>query len=274
MPHEHLSTALVHSGSTVILIPARGGSTRVPGKNLRPLGGKPLLGHVVTAAVTAGCGRVIVSTDFDEIARVAQSFGAEVPFRRPANLASVTASSIGVLLHALNWLRQHAGLPEYIAFCPPTNPFTQADTIAGMVRRLQVDSKRQFNSIVTVFEPELHPFNYVRERADGSLEIAAVAVDGKNANNVERSQDLPKFLVRSANCVVTRTAYFTHTFGDALDESGSRSIQTFDPDRCTSWKVEPWQALDIDTEANFRQAEQALATHHGLSGPGATSVEA
>jgi CMP-N-acetylneuraminic acid synthetase len=85
--------------SRLILNPARAGSTRVPNKNVRQLCGKPLLGHVIDAAIRANCARVIVSTNSEEIAAVAKKFNAEVPFLRLSNLAA-TSTSLSTILHA------------------------------------------------------------------------------------------------------------------------------------------------------------------------------
>src|SRR5689334_23121274 len=87
------------------LIPARGGSKGIPGKNLRPLGGKPLIAWTIEAALgSAHLGKVLVSTDSAEIAAVARSWGASVPFLRPSELAQDTTPSFAVAEHALKWL--------------------------------------------------------------------------------------------------------------------------------------------------------------------------
>ncbi|MEE8114856.1 MAG: acylneuraminate cytidylyltransferase, partial [Nitrososphaerales archaeon] len=92
--------------SHLILIPARSGSTRVHNKNLRNLGGKPLLSYAIESAVAVKellQARVIVSTDSEEIAAVARQYGAETPFLRPKELSRSEASSLSVVLHALDW---------------------------------------------------------------------------------------------------------------------------------------------------------------------------
>ena len=87
------------------LVTARGGSKGIPGKNLKPLCGKPLIAWSIEAAQQSPCvGRVVVSTDDDEIADVARQWGAEVPFERPATLAQDTSPHIDVVIHALDWL--------------------------------------------------------------------------------------------------------------------------------------------------------------------------
>ena len=88
------------------LIPARGGSKSIPRKNLVDLGGLPLIQWTIQAALASNLKRVIVSTDDDEIAEISQSLGAEVPFKRPADLSSDLTLSIDVILHALDVLEE------------------------------------------------------------------------------------------------------------------------------------------------------------------------
>jgi YrbI family 3-deoxy-D-manno-octulosonate 8-phosphate phosphatase len=119
------------------IIPARGGSKGVIGKNLRVLGGKPLIAHCVLAARAArSIGRVFVSTDEPAIAEVARRYGAEI-ITRPLELASDTASSEAALLHALDTLAADGGYrPEFLAFLQCTSPLTAAQDIDGTLQAL------------------------------------------------------------------------------------------------------------------------------------------
>ena len=134
------------SPSVLAVITARGGSKGVPGKNLRPLAGKPLLSWTVEAALCAKCvTRTIVSTDAPEIADVAVKAGAEAPFLRPAELASDTASSADVVVHALE---QCPGY-DYVLLLQPTSPLRTADDIdAAFARMLAANG----NACVSVSE--------------------------------------------------------------------------------------------------------------------------
>ena len=103
----------------VAIIPARGGSKRLPNKNLRIIGGKPMIAWTIEAALFSKCfKRVVVSTDNDLIADAARFSGAEVPFMRPKELASDTATAMDVALHAIDQL----GCPDFFAFLQPTSP--------------------------------------------------------------------------------------------------------------------------------------------------------
>lgn len=106
------------------LIPARGGSKSIPGKNIRLLGGAPLLSYSIAAGLQSGyVGRVIVSTDSPEIAEVARAWGAETPFLRPAALAEDATTDFPVFEHALQWLAEHEGYyPDIVVQLRPTSP--------------------------------------------------------------------------------------------------------------------------------------------------------
>ena len=112
------------------LIPARSGSRRVPGKNVRVLAGHPIIAYTIAAARDSGVfDRVLVSTDSEAIAEIAREYGAEVPFLRPSELAGDTAPDIGWVRHALAYLLEHGGAPDVFSILRPTSPFRSADTI-------------------------------------------------------------------------------------------------------------------------------------------------
>ena len=120
----------------VAVIPARAGSVGVPGKNLRTVGGVPLVARAVASALSAGSiDRVIVSTDGDEIAAVAQSAGAEV-VRRPAALSTGTASSESALTHVLDLLDERGESPDVVVFLQATSPFTRGEDLDAAIARV------------------------------------------------------------------------------------------------------------------------------------------
>jgi CMP-N,N'-diacetyllegionaminic acid synthase len=133
--------------SAVALIPARQGSKRVPGKNVRPLNGHPMLAYTIAAAIESGVfDSVIVSTDSEDIAGIARHYGAEVPFLRPAMFASDTSPDIEWLEHALTQLKATGRSWDCFAILRPTSPFRTAETIgrawAMFARQDGVDSLR------------------------------------------------------------------------------------------------------------------------------------
>ena len=119
--------------SIVAIIPARGGSKRIPKKNVRLFAGQPMISYPIRAALSAGIfDSVIVSTDSDEIAEVAAAHGAEIPFRRPASLSDDHTGTAPVLVHALEWLAGESRSPAYACCIYATAPFVRApDLIRG-----------------------------------------------------------------------------------------------------------------------------------------------
>lgn len=118
------------------LIPARGGSKSVPRKNLLPVAGKPLIAYsILHAQACPSITRVVVSTDDEEIAEVARSYGAEVPFKRPAEAATDSATDFQVFHHALSWLAEHeAYAPELVVHLRPTGPVREVALIERAVQ--------------------------------------------------------------------------------------------------------------------------------------------
>jgi len=126
--------------SVVAVIPARGGSKALPRKNILPLAGKPLLAHSILAARAAKrVDRTLVSTDDAEIAAIARTWGAEVPFTRPAELATDEASTEAVLQHALAWLEREEGARvEIVVLLEATSPLRAPGLVDAVVARLDV----------------------------------------------------------------------------------------------------------------------------------------
>jgi CMP-N,N'-diacetyllegionaminic acid synthase len=138
--------------STLALIPARGGSKGIPRKNIRHIAGKPLIAWTIEAARdAAGIDRVVVSTDDAEIAEVAIAWGADVPFLRPAELASDDAPGIAPVLHAIGELPGYSRL----LLLQPTSPLRDARCIEAM---LHFATEQGCDKIVSVCRPEHSPF--------------------------------------------------------------------------------------------------------------------
>lgn len=131
----------------IAIIPARGGSKRIPRKNIKPFCGQPMLAWSIDAARRSGCfDRILVSTDDKEIAQVACSHGAEVPFMRPAALSDDYTGTIPVIAHAIEWINQHIGGVSYACCIYATAPFVQADDLRrGFVQLNQSDADYVFS---------------------------------------------------------------------------------------------------------------------------------
>ena len=114
----------------VCIIPARYGSKRIPKKNIKEFLGKPIIGHSIELALASKCfDRVIVSTDNNEIAQVAKTFGAEVPFFRPNSLSDDYTGTLQVVKHAINWLNADGVSPMHVCCIYATAPFLQIETL-------------------------------------------------------------------------------------------------------------------------------------------------
>jgi N-acylneuraminate cytidylyltransferase len=144
------------TGKAVGIIPARGGSVRVPRKNLYPLGGVPLIAHTILSALEASeLDRLVVSTDDEAIAAVAREYGAEVPFLRPAEYARPETPDLPVFQHALRWFGEHWDYyPEFVVHLRPTQPFRPSATIDDVVRLLRETGADCVKSLVPVAQ---HP---------------------------------------------------------------------------------------------------------------------
>lgn len=132
---------LVDYNSCVALIPARGGSKSVPKKNIRIFSGHPLIAYsIAVARLSRNIDRVIVSTDSEEIADIAQHYGAEIPFLRPAKFAQDDSPDIDFVKHTIQWLAENEGkIPEYIAHIRVTTPTRDYRTIDNAISKIQQD---------------------------------------------------------------------------------------------------------------------------------------
>jgi len=131
------------------VIPARGGSKGVPGKNIRKIAGKPLIVWSVEAASSIRDVTVVVSTDSEEIARVAQDYGAEVPFVRPAELATDVMATEPVLLHALTFYENSGQNFDAVILLQPTSPFRRPGSVESAIRWFE---QTNADSLVSVCE--------------------------------------------------------------------------------------------------------------------------
>ena len=136
----------------ICIIPARGGSKRIPRKNIKSFCGQSIIGYSIKAALDSQCfDQVIVSTDDAEIVEVAKSFGASVPFVRPDELANDYTATIPVIKHAIEWFDDQKQLPSEVCCLYATTPFVQADTIRKAYKQMKQE-KAEYCFTVTSFE--------------------------------------------------------------------------------------------------------------------------
>lgn len=132
---------LVKTDSCVAIIPARGGSKSIPGKNIRLIKGHPMIAYSIAAAKLAeNIDRVLVSTDSEEIAEIAKQYGAEVPFLRPSEYAQDHSPDIDFVKHAIDWLaKNEKSIPEYWIHLRPTTPLRNPDIIDHAIVQMKAD---------------------------------------------------------------------------------------------------------------------------------------
>ncbi len=211
------------------LVPARGGSIRVPGKNLADVGGRSLVERAVEGALAARLvDRVVVSTDDEAIASVARAAGAEVPFLRPASLATATAGDLEVIRHALAEL--DGAEPDAVALLRPTAPFRRVGTIDLVVGRLLAEPDHVAIRTVRRLLGVDHPAWALRE-VDGHV---GPYVPGTRLVEAPRSQDLPRAVGLAGVVDAYRTSALAHV--DSLLEVPFAVEE-----------VDELEAVDVDT---------------------------
>jgi CMP-N,N'-diacetyllegionaminic acid synthase len=230
------------------VIPARGGSKGLPGKNLRQLGKLSLIGHALASARESELlTRVVVSTDSPEIAEEARRHGGEVPFMRPADLASDQAGMLPVLQHAVRWLESSGGVrPDLIVTLQPTSPFRTGTEMDSTIRKVVETGS---DSAQTLVEASYHP--YFMKTLEGDRTIALFP-DG---HKFVRRQDAPPVYQPSGAVYVTRYPTLM-ALGHILGEDNRGVVMDFE------------SSVNIDTEWDFLLAELLLGAGRAPLPPG------
>ena len=223
--------------TAVAFIFARGGSKGLPGKNIRPLAGKPLIAWSIEhARAVKRIERVIVSTDSEEIASVARKFGAEVPFMRPAELARDDSPEWMAWRHALAFLQETEGaLPDAMISVPTTAPLRLPVDLENCLNEF---AKGDADMVITVSVAHRNPwFNMVKKNPDGSVGLVIAPASG-----IARRQDAPAVFDMATVAYVARPQFVMQQMG------------TFSG-RVRSVTVPVERAIDIDTLLDFELAE-------------------
>lgn len=227
------------------LIPARGGSKGVPRKNIRSLGGFPLLSYSIAAArQSKNINRIIVSTDDEEIAEIARQYGAEVPFLRPAELAADTSGDLGWVSHAIKWLLEHEGRsPRYIANLRPTTPLRDPAVIDKAIRQFR--GAHDMTSMRSAHEASESPYKwFLLDEARGMFHSVSPEIDNEQSN--AGRQSFP-------------TVYVPDGYIDVLDaEYVMREGKLLGP-RMMAY-ISPF-CLEVDTEEDLELLECFLERH-------------
>ena len=223
---------------TMAVIPARAGSKGLPGKNLKVLAGKPLLAYSIEQARASGvCDVVLVSTEDDTIARVAQEYGAEVPFRRPPELAGDSVPAEPVVKHALETYEVMSGQPlDIVVYLQPTDVFRTPEMIRECVNRLK--TRPELDSVFAAYQTHK---NYWRWMPDGYVRLAP------DLATYRARQERGDFLFREdaglASASRSAVVRAGRRLGDRVDIVITHDVRT---------------AIDIHTPFDFWLAEKVL----------------
>ena len=216
--------------SILAVIPARGGSKGIPEKNIKPLAGKPLIAWTIEAAKRSSyIDRLIVSTDSQTIADIAANAGCEVPFIRPPHLATDTASSMDVIMHAMDAL---AVQYDYLLLLQPTSPFRDTVHINGIIEQA-IDSDSDM--MISVARLKKHPA-FMYRLHHGCLKSF---LPGKIQ---ARRQDMPAAYDHNGALYFTKTDYL-------------RAEQTFAASLAKPYEMHGYANLDLDEPDDWAWAE-------------------
>jgi len=226
--------------SVLGLIPARGGSRSIPGKNIKALHGRPLIAYTIAEALHSKLTRTILSTEDEQIAAIGKSLGVEVPFLRPADLARDDAGSIDVALHALDRLKENEGVEyDYLMILQPTSPFRRAADIDACI---ELAAEKNADSVMSMVEVEdFSPLKLKTIDAEGLIR----PLFEEEGPISRRRQDAPTVYKRNAAIYLTRTRLIKNR-----DLFGERSYAYIMPRE---------RSLDINSPFDFRLAEYLMA---------------
>lgn len=225
--------------SILVLIPARGGSKRLPKKNILPLGGKPLIARAVLAAKgSRHADRIVVTTDSSTIAQVAQKAGAEVPFMRPTSLASDTSPIIATIAHALAFLnKKEHWQPDIVVLVQPTSPFVLAKDIDTAIETLIKQKAHSCVSVTPITERPEWMFTFSKRKLKQRYQSPIFV----------RSQDLPPLYRLNGAVYASRRNVYTKKI-------------SFDPKNLTGIIMPLERSIDIDTPQDFSAAQLICKT--------------
>lgn len=223
----------------------RGGSKGVPGKNLKLLNGIPLIGHTILQAQSSKfIDQLIISTDSEDISKAAKEFGAVVPFLRPADLATDSASKWPVFIHALEYIESTQGVKvDYLVDMDVTVPLKIVSDIDKAIE-LAI-SRPDVDVVITGYEPERNPyFNMMEITDEGFAEIVK-----KSPKPIVRRQDAPPvYSLSPAAYVIKREALY--------------NVEHWSKAKCLISPMPRERAIDIDSDFDFQLIEFILSKNH------------
>lgn len=227
----------------IALIPARSGSVRVPDKNIRVLGGHPLIAYTISAAIQSGVfDTVLVSTDSEEYAEIARHYGALVPFLRPDNIAGSKSPDIEWVEHTLNGLKEKGDLYQYFSVLRPTSPFRQSTTIQRAWRLFK--DFGQADSLRAVEICSQHPGKMWVVRGDVMYPVMSVTPPEQPWHSSQFAA-LPEVYVQNASLEIAKVS--------VVERSRTIAGQIIQP-----FITEGFEGFDINKEVDWILAEHYI----------------
>lgn len=236
---------MIEASKVLALIPARAGSKGLPGKNIRPLHGKPLLAWPIAAAKASRyIDRVVVSTDSDEFADVARAHGADVPILRPVELAADTSPTSSAVIHMLDHLVGQGEIYDYVVLLEPTSPLTEGGDVDAALEILH-HHRNDGDALVSVAELiTAHPSFAVKRNDKGRIQPYA-ALDFMR---LPRRQDIDPLYALDGSLYISAVDSYRETL-------------SFCHDRTLSYVMPPYKAHEVDSLVDFICIE-AILSHY------------
>jgi N-acylneuraminate cytidylyltransferase len=226
---------MIEDKTVLAIVPARGGSKRIPGKNLREVGGKPLLAWTIEEAQKSRyIDRLILSSEDDEITRIAQAWGCEVPFKRPIELAQDETPGVDPVLHALAVLPGY----DYVVLLQPTSPLRRASDVDLCLEKC-LTSKAA--ACVSVSEAEDSPYWMYTISSEGNLSKLI-----ETSDSFTRKQDLPKVYKLNGAVYVAQCHWLSKK-------------KSFLSDQTIAHVMPQERSIDIDTELDLQLVSLLMA---------------
>ena len=234
------------------IIPARGGSKGIPGKNIKDLNGKPLIAWTIDAAKKSKhITRTIVSTDDEAIAAIAREYGAEVPFLRPTEISGDLATDVEFLTHALNHLKETEGYePDVVLRLPPTSPLRTAAHIDEGIDVLLNDET--LDAVRPIVEAPKHPYKFWKIAEDGTTLEPFLS---REFTGFDEPQNLPRQLFPKVQM---------HTGAmDIMRLATVRELKSTSVKRLGVFYMAPEDSINIDAPIDFEMADMYLRNRGG-----------
>lgn len=224
---------MINTKSVIAVIPARKGSKGLPGKNIKNLCSKPLIQWSIESALESKLlDRIVLTTDCEDIAELGNRLGAMVPFLRPSELATDTATSVDVVLHTLDFMeREHGEFFDYVVLLEPTSPLRKKNDIDQMILKLN-SSRDNYDGIVSVGEVKENPT--ILKSIDGDN---LLPYDVEKASQGRRQDNSP--------------VYFPYGVAYIVDVSIFKREKSFYPNRLTYYLIDHLQRFEIDDLNDF-----------------------